>query len=185
MKRTCKWKPEWSRYNLTPSKRETGYVNCSVCLTEFSIAGGGGFHEIKRHMETKWHKERAKSTPNQSTITSSFASSSYELDEQVTTAEFYYTAFIAEHNLSFASADHFTKLCKVMFLIAKLPKAMHVDTLKPKLLLHKLLLPILSAMQSWLARLHLFLSSVMVEMTRMLGNFSQLWSGIGMSVNDK
>ena len=108
MKRTCKWKPEWSRYNLTPSKRETGYVNCSVCLTEFSIAGGR-FHEIKRHMETKRHKERAKGTPNQSTITSSFASSSYELDEQVTTAEFYYTAFIAEHNLPLTILQSFVR----------------------------------------------------------------------------
>ena len=122
MKRTCKWKPEWSRYNLIPSKRETGYVNCSVCLTEFSIAGGG-FHEIKRHMETKRHKERAKGTLNQSTITSSFASSSNQLNEQVTTAEFDYTAFIAEHNLSFASADHFTKFCKVMFPDSKVAQS--------------------------------------------------------------
>ena len=74
-------------------------------------------------METKQHKERAKGTTNPSTITSSFASSSNQLDEQVTTAEFYYTAFIAEHNLSFASADHFIKLCKVMFSDSKIAQS--------------------------------------------------------------
>ena len=30
-------------------------------------------------------------------------------------AELHFTSFIAEHNLSFSSADHFSKLCKVMF----------------------------------------------------------------------
>ena len=37
MKRTCKWKPEWSRYNLTPSKRETGYVNCMSAWLNFQL----------------------------------------------------------------------------------------------------------------------------------------------------
>ena len=94
-------------------------------------------------METKRHKERGKGTPNQSTITSSFASSSNQLDEQVTTAEFYYTAFIAEHNLSFASADHFTKLCKVMFPDSKIAQSYACGHTKAQA---KLLLPILTAM---------------------------------------
>ena len=33
----------------------------------------------------------------------------------MTAAEVYFAAFIAEHNLPFLAADHFSKLCKVMF----------------------------------------------------------------------
>ena len=31
------------------------------------------------------------------------------------TAELFFTSFLVEHNLSFATADHFSKLCKAMF----------------------------------------------------------------------
>ena len=33
----------------------------------------------------------------------------------MTAVEVYFAAFIAEHNLPFLAADHFSKLCKVMF----------------------------------------------------------------------
>ena len=74
-------------------------------------------------METKRHKERASSLSNQSTITSSMIVAQNSLSEQVTSAEFYFTAFIAEHNLPFATADHFTKLCKVMFPDSKIAQS--------------------------------------------------------------
>ena len=45
------------------------------------------------------------------------------MEVKITTAEFYFTAFIAEHNLPFLAADHFKKLCKVMFPDSKIAVA--------------------------------------------------------------
>ena len=42
------------------------------------------------------------------------------LEDQVTRAELYLATFIAEHNLALMTADHFIKLCKVMFLYSKI-----------------------------------------------------------------
>ena len=42
------------------------------------------------------------------------------LEDQVTTAEIYFSTFIAEHNMAFLAADHFTKLCKIMFPDSKI-----------------------------------------------------------------
>lgn len=142
-KRACKWKAEWSRFNIAPSKRDSAYVICHSCSTEFSIAGGG-VHEIKRHMETKRHKERATSLSNQSTITSSLFTAQKSLSEQVTTAEFYYTAFIAEHNLSFATADHFTKLCKVMFPDSKIAESYSCGRTKTQAIIKQAIAPVLN-----------------------------------------
>ena len=44
-------------------------------------------------METKRHKERVRGLSNQSTITCSLLTAQNSLTEQVTMAEFYYTAF--------------------------------------------------------------------------------------------
>ena len=52
---------------------------------------------------------------NQPTILSAMPQTSVSLEERITTAELYFTTFIAEHNLPFTVADHFGKLCKVMF----------------------------------------------------------------------
>ena len=55
---------------------------------------------------------------SQSTITA--ASFQRDVQSEVTTAEIYFTTFVAEHNLPFLAADHFTKLCKVMFPDSKI-----------------------------------------------------------------
>ena len=39
--------------------------------------------------------------------------------DQVTAAEVYFTSFIAEHNIHFLAAHHFTKLSKVMLRLLK------------------------------------------------------------------
>ena len=39
----------------------------------------------------------------------------HQARDQVTHAELYFARFVAEHNLPFAVADHFNRLCSVMF----------------------------------------------------------------------
>ena len=57
-------------------------------------------------MENKKHSELARGMTSQSTLAATFENNS--LRDQVAT-------FIAEHNIPFLAADHFTKLTKVMF----------------------------------------------------------------------
>lgn len=102
---------------MSESRRGPSFVHCSICGTEFSVASGGA-HEVKRHMEGKKHSELARGMASQSTITASFRKGS--LDDQVKAAEVYFATFIAEHNMPFLAADHFTKLCKVMFPDSKI-----------------------------------------------------------------
>ena len=79
-----------------------------------------GICEVKRHIQTKRHKEGVNALSNiQSTLPSLLreleSNSICTLQNQITTAELYFTTFVAEHNLPFSIGDHFTKLCKKMF----------------------------------------------------------------------
>ena len=77
-------------------------------------------HEIKRHVGRKKYCELAKvfENPSQTRITA--ATQRNTLADQVTAAEIYFTTFLAEHNIPFLAADHFNKLCKVMFPDSKI-----------------------------------------------------------------
>ena len=55
-RRICKWNPEWSRYNLRESSKGPGFAYCNICVIDLSVAGGG-ICEVKRHIQTKRHKE--------------------------------------------------------------------------------------------------------------------------------
>ena len=43
---------------MSGSKRDAYYAYCNICHTDFSEASGG-IHEVKRHIESKKHKELA------------------------------------------------------------------------------------------------------------------------------
>ena len=64
--------------------------------------------------EVKQHTELLRAVQSQPSIPSAIARSSQE-EDQVVKAELYFVLIVAEHNLSFATADHFTRLCKKMF----------------------------------------------------------------------
>ena len=72
--------------------------------------------------------------PSQTRITA--ATQRNTLADQVTAAEIYFTTFLAEHNIPFLAADHFNKLCKVMFPEAKLQIILLQPELKQLLLLN-------------------------------------------------
>ena len=58
-----------------------------------------------------------KGATNQPTLREALSShrKNEALKDQVICAELYFTRFVVEHNLPFAVADHFNKLCSVMF----------------------------------------------------------------------
>ena len=141
-KRSCKWQRSWKPYNVTASKKGTSYVHCSVCGNDFSAASGG-VHEVKRHVESKKHCELARRMTSQSTLTDAFQKGS--LSDQVTQAEVYFATFIAEHNLPFLAADHFTRLCKVMFPDSKIAQGFASGRTKTTAIVKYALAPMLNA----------------------------------------
>ena len=143
-KRPCKWQPEWTRYNMSASRKGPTYVHCKVCDADFTVAGGG-VHEVKRHMETKKHQENAKGMANQLTIQSAMSRSKNSLEDDITSAELHFTTFISEHNLAFLAADHFTKLCKWMFPDSKVAEGFSCGRTKTTVIVKFVLAPTFNA----------------------------------------
>ena len=90
------------------SRKGPSYASCNICAIDLSV-GGGALCEVKQHMESKHHKDGAKAFTIQATMTSLLSQKKQSLNEQVTTAELYFTIFIAEYNLAFSAGDHFKK----------------------------------------------------------------------------
>lgn len=93
---------------MKPSKKGVSYAFCTVCNVDISIAGGGQ-HEIERHMKTAKHSTILDQMNTQPTL-SSFVSDKRSIDEQALAAEVYFAKFVAEHNIPFLVADHFSRL---------------------------------------------------------------------------
>ena len=84
---------------------------------------GSGYHEVKHQMETKTHQENANQLPIQTSISTVSCHDKPSQSDQVIQAEIFFATFIAKHNLPFLLSDHFTKLCKVMFLDSKIARS--------------------------------------------------------------
>ena len=106
-----------ARLEVVPFERGVSYAHCDICQTDFSVASGG-FNEVKRHIENKKHKEFNAGMAGQSTLASAITWSL--APDQVARAELYFGMFVAKHNLPYLAADHFSKLCKVMFPDSKI-----------------------------------------------------------------
>ena len=108
---------------MSPSRKGASFAFCTLCSVDFCI-GGGGVHEVKRHCESAKHKCNLEGMESQPSISSAMAKASKDSEsEKVMKSKLYFAHFVAEHNLSFATADHFTKLCKVMFPDSKVAES--------------------------------------------------------------
>ena len=99
-------------------------AKCTACGVTISVRHGGA-NDVVKHFSTKghWQAVTAKSSPN-TLARYGFGHSEEALkarrkkDEQqvqVQRAEAMFIQFVAEHNLSFRTGDHFSKLVKSMF----------------------------------------------------------------------
>ena len=124
-----------------PPVRKVSILPSALCNVDFSI-GGGGVHEVKRHCESNKHKRCLEGVSAQPSISSVLAKVSNEsVSEKVMKSELYFARFVAEHNLSFATADHFTKLCKVMFPDSKVAESFSCARTKTTALITHALAP--------------------------------------------
>ena len=80
----------------------------------------GGLHDIKRHVGSVKNTQLLRAVQSQPSIASAMAIYQTEsLQDQFTKVEVYFALFVSEHNPSFSTADHFSKLCKKMFSNSK------------------------------------------------------------------
>ena len=127
-KRECSYRPEWRSNGVSASKKGKHFAHCNTCGSEINISHGG-MSDIKRHFATAKHLDMAKVSNNNTSLRTFLRQS--PIEESVTRAEVLFANFIAEHNLPFLLADHFTRLTSVMFpdsQIAKAFKSAHTKT---------------------------------------------------------
>lgn len=74
-----------------------------------------GKNDVERHCKTASHTLNDRTARNSHTITNFFSNKDSIIDDKVTRAEVLFAGFVAEHNLSFMVADHFSELVKEMF----------------------------------------------------------------------
>ena len=111
----CKFQEEWQSYGMLLSTRGATFAR-KCCNTDISFAHGV-MNDVRRHLATSKHQDIAKAAASSGNLRAFFRQS--PIEEKVTRAEH----FIAEHNLSFMTADHFTHLTSAMFPDSKVAKA--------------------------------------------------------------
>ena len=76
-----------------------------------------GVNDVKKHVGTAKHQHSLREVSGQHDLATLFRS---EVVDQKTRADLLFANFIAEHNLSFMTADHFTRLAPLMFPDSKI-----------------------------------------------------------------
>ena len=112
VKRECKYQTELRKNGVLPSKKGSTFALCEPCGIDINI-GHGGLNDVKKHLATVKHQEMLKAASSTKNLKSFFRLSPVE--ESITRAEVLFANFIAEHNLPFMLADHFTHLARAMF----------------------------------------------------------------------
>ena len=82
-----------------------------VCVIDTKVDHGGK-NDLKKHSITEKHTRLQKSQNTTAPVTNYFFTVNADT-EDVIRSETLFTHFVAEHNLPFAVADHFTRLCKI------------------------------------------------------------------------
>ena len=93
----------------------------SLCVNRVKHWTHGGLNDVRKHIATSKHQEMLKATSSTMNLESFFRPSPVE--ESITRAEVLFANFIAEHNLAFMLADHFTHLASAMFPDSQVAKA--------------------------------------------------------------
>ena len=115
---------EWVKEfpHIRRSEKGDAYAKCVLCNSTFGVFAGGR-NDVSRHVTGPQHTANFKSasaTPGISSFCKPKSTST--TSDKVTNAEILFTAFIAEHNLPFNVADHFTSLCQKMFPDSQIAK---------------------------------------------------------------
>ena len=105
-KYVCKYEQFWEKRVYVVKKNDTGenMAHCKLCNTNFSVAA---LYDVKRHAKSFTHVTAVEASSNTKSITN-FVDD--KKSSSVILSETLFSNFVAEHNLPFSLADHFTKL---------------------------------------------------------------------------
>ena len=113
----CKYQKAWeAEFSwLSHSDRSVNDAYCILCKSHLSI-GSSAKNDLTRHAKSQNHMQ-LEIVQRKSKSMSLFVTPNNSLKSKTTSAETQFCNFIAEHNIPFAVADHFTQLCKKMLFI--------------------------------------------------------------------
>ena len=107
--------PPW----IAASSKGLSCAYCKLCKEDFTVTHGG-FNDVKRHVAGKGHQKHYKEVTQNHTMESFAAQHVSDLSTKIISAEVAMCNFIAQHNLSFSTADHLTDLLPKMFPDSKI-----------------------------------------------------------------
>jgi len=111
---------------LRQDKKSLSKAMCIICNTTLATE----LSSINRHLKSKKHVTNSLSVTKSSSIEQSFNPKITLLSENVKNAEIKLTTFIAEHNISFNSMDHFSDLIKNCFPDSEIAKNINLKRTK-------------------------------------------------------
>ena len=101
-----------------PSRKGSTFALCESCGIDINI-GHSGLNDI-HCISTAKHQEMLKAISGMKNLKTFFRP--LPVEESITRAEILFANFIAEYNLPFMLADHFTHLASAMFLDSQIAK---------------------------------------------------------------
>lgn len=109
-----KFNPAWKNEFKCIDRSSKGpeFAFCKSCKFDIKITHGGR-NDIKRHIDTPSHKSSDSSVSQTPTLKNMF--SAVAQSDPVARAETLFANYVAEHNMPFLVADHFSDLVKEMF----------------------------------------------------------------------
>ena len=120
-KRECKYQDDWKHHGIVCSSKGKSFALCNTCGVNINISHGG-ISDVRKHLATFKHQQLAKATSSCGDLRELIPQSN-PIEDTVTRAEILFANFVAEHNLPFATANHFTRLTHAMFSDSKIARA--------------------------------------------------------------
>ena len=105
---------------IESSKKGQDYSYCVLCKKDIKVTTSG-FHDLESHFKTKKHAENLAVSKTFKPANMHFAPKK-ESNTATTEAEVKFCHFIADHNIPFTAADHFSDLVKSLFPDSKVAK---------------------------------------------------------------
>ena len=119
-RRECKYQHEWQSHGIFRSCKGKNFALCKTCNVDIYVSCGG-ISDVRKHLATTKHQQLVKAAGNSVDLRKFMPQS--PIEDAVTRSEVLFANFIAEHNLSFSTANHFSHLTRVMFPDSKIARA--------------------------------------------------------------
>ena len=141
---------------ICASDKGVMFAYCKVCNVHVNVSFGGKY-DVVRHSKSASHGTLKNATKTQPQMKSFFVTSkTTDLSTNVLTAVVKLAQFVAEHNLPFSVADHFTKLAKQLFPDSDIAGKFTSGRMKTTMIVMKVLAPRLDANVLQLCQNHNF-----------------------------